>query len=369
MHRFAVVAAAAAIACFAGLAASDGYLPGESVTFDAASGEYVFTFTLLEVDESGSPRAVSATSRYEPRTRIEPLIQSAFKPAGDRIEYRYRLKNGIAAARAVIGFNMDGLSDLIASTPVITNRAAANEARKAGTLDTLMRNCKRAIVSPPGWRAMCAVQSSLRVGWLAPTMELDGAEGLQPGFVAMPFGINSRDLPGVSVGQFRGYSRGWGETRDPIPGDFDRHEISDALERNITRIAHEDSVERFVAVPMFANTLDVPALLAALRQHVLSWDATLMDTDVAAQVSSSLAAAASAYQRGERQATNKALHDARQVLARKYGDLEGVHPEDDPTNSDASQDPSSARQLAKHDRRLAARVLTFDIKALEARIK
>lgn len=371
MRRFALRSAAAAVlASIACHAPAEEYLPGESVTFDPASGEYVFTYTAIEVDESGEERKVPAVSRYEPETRIEPLMASSFKRVGEHIQYRYRVRNAASAPRAFTGFNVDGLSNLSAGAPVITSRAAAIEARRAGTLDELMRSCNRAVISAANWRGFCASQNSLGVAWYVPDADAAGLLGLQPGATASPFGFDSTDLPGILAAKFSGDSRGWGQTRDPTPGDFDRHEISEALERDIMRIAYEDDIERYVAVPMLASSLDVTALLAALREHVLGWDAALMEADVASNVSASLAAAGSAHQRGDRQAAKKALQDARQSLARKYGDLDAAHPEDDPTGTHSPQEPAAAKAwLAKHDRRLAARVLSFDLKAVEARIR
>lgn len=297
----------------------------EGIAFDLETANYVITY---EAGGEDTPRGLYQTI-YTPATRINPVVKSHFKKEehSGAIAYSYRIKNG-----------KDSKQNIEILIVVVSNAYAGLE-------------------SPKRWNGLLAPEvplgSGFRIGWSYAGDEDLG--GLAPGASLAGLGFKSSDLPGIGIMQLIGAT--------PIQayaGDGPSQEISD----QITELDRKDFVPRHVTLPKIPvpSPFDAAAVLTSLRKHVKEdiVSMKLIEQDFAAKLDRGFGDAVEAASRGNTEGLRHELKALRHML-KGYGEPE----KDDDGHEDGIKTGDWPHPIAK----LAARVLDFDLKYIEKRVK
>lgn len=306
----------------------------EGVVLDLETGNYIVTY---EAGDEDTPRGLYQTI-YTPATKISPSVKSNFREfeRTDAIAYVYKVKNG-----------KDSKQNL------------------GGILMTTVSHVYPGLVAPRGWRGSIITNvdgSGFRIGW-----HYSGSEdlgGIVPGASLDGLELRSRDLPGIGIMQLRGAT--------PIQayaGDGPSEEISD----QVTELDKKDFVPRTVALPKIPvpSPFNAAAVLTSLRKHVKNdlVKMQLIEPELANRLDQSFASAIEAASRGSSEGLLQELKALRHML-KGFGETEeDEHAAKKKDDSDDREDKVKTGDWPHPIAKLAVRVLDFDLKYIEKRVK
>lgn len=302
---------------------------GESLTYDPETG--IYTMEYYNTYDQATP--VQRRVQFELDTRIDPVVLSKFNnTASDSLNYRYKIKNGVTSMQGI------GVVRLVGTRSFASN-----------------------ISVPNGWRGSTRpafVTSELIAGW---SYRADD-RGLKPGVTQPGFGFESRDLPGVGVFESIGRARrDLGGFPDLGPSDDTPvgQQFSELMKNN-------ESVRRFAAAPkiMVPDPFDTAVVLTGIQKHIKQdlISMQLIEPVFATQLDRLLQAATDAAKLNATRAVREYLKDLRKLLKKEHADIDK---EDDEVESDPEKVKSGQVPIDK----LAAKVLDFDFKYVEKRVK
>lgn len=315
--------------------------PGEAITLDAGSGNYVITYCSSESqDDSCELRQ----STFVPATKIVPEINSRFELEQNlRIGYRYTVRNGRTGRQALISFTLDPVSDIVSSVPLPKD---ASEARAVSVAETQAVS-SAAISSPEGWLAQSrysTVGKGVRIGWRYGHHHT-GGDGLPLGREQGGFGFISKDLPGIVASRLSGNSGLTLRFTDEGPGSTD-------ILSQLNELQVHDYVTRFAAVPAVTvpTPFDRAELLRRIDAQVKTWvDLKLLDATMFSRIDGFIQAAIAA-------ASSNDLKSCEAHIGNIAKQIRGIYESPENTDDGSGEGPDSPLLS-----RLAARVLKFDL--------
>jgi hypothetical protein len=196
----------------------------------------------------------------------------------------------------------------------------------------------------------------VRLSWS--TNERGELRGLAPGAVLKDIALESLDLPGVARMEITG--------NRPITkwmSHYPAGEVGDQMDL----LLNNDFVPRMVAVPRIPvpNPFDAATVLASLKTHI-DQDLValkLVEPVLVMELDRWFDAAIAATKSGNSAALKADIKELRKLLKQEHEDVDkeiaGEEMDDEDKNKTAK------RQIAK----IAARVLDFDLKYIEERVK
>jgi len=300
-----------------------------TIVLDPNTGNYILTYRGHEYDTGAEPlRRVI----FVPATKIAPAVKSKFKLKDlDLVAYHYKIRNESTSQQALSGF--------------FANASQANETSQ---------------VTPQNWRGSVNPNysvTSVRLSW-SYRRQLAG-DGLKPGSSQAGFWIESSDLPGIGVMRLRGAT-----PTLAFPDEGPDQGLTDKLDD----LTHPDnnSVPRLAAVPRVSlpTPFNAAVVLGSIQQHV---DADmvsmqLIDPALLVLIDRGLTQAIAAAQGGNTPSLLHEIKKLRQLLKQEHAD---VDKDDDSDWDDHDKEKKTKPRIDK----LAARVLDFDLKYVEKRVK
>jgi len=315
-----------ALLCLATVFTLTASAQDESIVLDPDTGNYIIIF------RSTFPTRELHRVVFVPATKIDPSVKSKFKQTGEQnISYEYKVKNGPNSKQPLIGL------DLIVSKAVRASQ-----------------------VAPKGWFASMGpnnVDARTRVGWTYEGLKEDASAGLHPGTTQSGFSVDSPDLPGVDVVRLNGASPVFG-VPDEGPG------MDSEVGKQLNRLTANDFVLRNAAVPRIPNPTPFNAVvvLGGIQKHVKDDMASmqLIDPSLLGLIDRGLTQAIAAAQIGNTSSLLNEIKNLRKLLKQEHADVDQDNDSDD---DDKEKQPKP--RIAK----LAAKVLDFDLKYVEKRVK
>ena len=130
------------------------------------------------------------------------------------------------------------------------------------------------------------------------------------------------------------------------------------------KLRQNDFVSRFVAVPRIAvpTPFDAAVVLAGIQQHIKTdmLSMQLVDAAFVAQLDPWFASAIDAAKRNNTAGLRHAIKELRQLLKQEHADVD---------KDDDQDDDDKEKKVKSRIDKLAARVLDFDLKCVEKRVK
>ena len=303
----------------------------ESIVVDPATGDYIITYQGLDLEANSKWHRVV----YVPATKINPEVKSKFR-LNDKhsITYSYKIRNRSESKQAIRGFDM-----------------RANHADPATE------------ITPKGWWAIITPgvdkmgqESGFIVGWSFETSDLYA--GLVPGKSQGDFGFESSNLPGVSIAKLRGATEIIGFP-DEGPGD------DNPIYLQFRALLFNDFVSRPAAVPKIPvpTPFDAAVVLSGLQKHTKDdlVSMQLIEPAFVAQLDPWFASAIDAARRNNTEGLRHAIKELRRLLKQEHGDVD--------KDDDGDQDDNKEKKVKSRIDKLAAKVLDFDFKYVEQRVK
>lgn len=315
-------------------------LSGESITRDPVTGDY--TAIYWDEDETGGE---FVTSKLISATKIDPVVNSLIQSAtGWIIHYGYTVANGSSAQQSIDDLVFTGLSpdtNVVGGTTILTDR---NE---------LMNFFSSALSVPNAdWYGsggrIVGVSKGASVGWHNNDETFNTSKGIQPGATLSGFGLDSSDLPGVSVVRLQGNTR----LHQFSPQTEGRADSTVVNEMSV--IQRNDFVPRNAAAPMIAvpTPYDAAVTLENIQTHAHTWIAKqLLNATFSAQLDTSFQAAIAAYRANQPQTAIIQLQTMRTLIKQQQPDAD----KNDVTPTINLPAPPALIDL------LAARILYFDL--------
>jgi len=299
----------------------------EGVIYDPQTGNYSIAYGAVDIDGNEFIDEVI----FVPATKIAPVVKAKFtKNTGNNsILYSYNIRNRDIAKQAILGLYLP--------------------------LNSVDTNSQR---TPPSWIGTVStnhVGGGQYVSWTYRRAQ-NPLAGLAPGTGQSGFGVESRDLPGVVNAELNGAT----------PLIIFAGEIDPASE--VGKQVNQLETNNFVLVPAAVPRISVPdpysatVVLVSLQKH-LDTDLVnlkLVDPALVTELDRWLSAAISAADLGNTKALRASLQEARRLLKQEHQDLD----KDDDRDED-DKPISTKYRISK----LAARVLDFDLRYVESRIK
>jgi hypothetical protein len=306
----------------------------ESIVLDPVTGDYIITYQGLDLEGNSKWQRVV----YEPATKLDPTIKSIFSlNAGGLISYQYKIKNGRNSKQSLKSIR------LLATSAIPMSQ-----------------------VTPHGWEGIIIPNDLLpdfrdawfRIGWSY--FGQDRTDGLAPGHNQQGFKFESNDLPGVAVAKLEG-SVGMNGFPDEGPGD------DNPIRPEYKKLMRNDFVPRFVAIPIIPvpTPFNAAIVLSGIQKHIKDdlIGMKLIDPVLASQLDRLLQAALDAAKINNTTAVRSNLKEARKLLKKEHADADS---EDD---MDFDKDDANETRKSALIDKLAARVLDFDLKYVEKRLK
>ncbi len=305
----------------------------EGIVFDMETGNYVITY---EAADELRPQGLYQTI-YVPATKINPSVKSHFRKMErpDAIVYSYKVKNGKDSKQ-----NLEGLI-------VIASHAYQGLGGPRGWNGSIVTN-----VDGPGLRIGWHYSGSEDLGGIAPKGTLGGLE------------FKSRDLPGIGIMQLRGAT--------PIQA-YAGYGPNQEIEDQIREIDRKNFVRRTVALPKIPvlSPFDAAAVLTSLRKHVKDdfVKMQLIEPEFANRLDQGFAAAIEDANRGSAESLRHDLKALRHMIEGFGETAEDEHAAKKKDMDDDHEDEIKTGNWPHPIAKLAARVLDFDLKYIEKRVK
>jgi len=315
------------------LAITAAAIAEDSIIVDA-NGDYIITYRSNMV-AGGIARVV-----WVPSTKIDPLVMwniglSDSHP--EELAYRYTFKNGKTSRQDLEGGRLV-VSHLIPSSQII----------------------------PAGWQG--TVSNSLGgnpgfvVGW-----SFGGAKmgGVKPGARQGGFGLKSNHLPGIGLFEFWGSAPAGQSFPDEGPDELS------PIRTQFVDLSVKDFISRNTAVPRISvsNPFNAAVALDNLRAHITGdiVGIKLIDPIFASQLDRLIQAAANSVRLNNPQAAREQIKDALKLLRKEHEDMDKDDGDRDEGKDDKDRDDKKSKSALID--RLAARVLDFDLRYVERRLK
>lgn len=302
----------------------------EGVTYDPQTGNYAIAYKAADIDGNEFLDEVT----FVPATKIAPVVKVRFakKIGSDSISYQYSIKNKDTASQAILGMYVP------AST---------------------VGNGTQTI--PSGWSGSVSknyVGQGLYVSWSYRRGQ-NPLAGLTPGYAQTGFGVESSDLPGVVEVELDGATPliVWAGEIDPA-SEVGK-QVNQLETSNFVRIA--SAVPR-ISVP---SPYDAATVLTNIQKH-LDTDLVglkLVGPALVTELDRWLDAAIAAAKSGNSAALKADIKELRKLLKREHEDV------DKENDGDAKDDDDKNKTTRRQIDKLAARVLNFDLKYVEKRVK
>ena len=302
----------------------------ESIVVDPVTGDYTITYQGLDLE--GNPKWHQVV--YVPATKNDPLVRSKFR-LNDKhiITYSYKVQNRLESKQAIDGFR--GFASHVISgsqtTPKDWDGNILPDFDSAGQ------------------------ESGLRVNW-----SFDTSGGLVPGKSQGGFSYESSHLPGVGVARLTGAVDALNGFPDEGPGD------DNPIYSEFRKLMLSDFVPRHVTAPKIRvpDPFDTSVVLAGIQNHIKQdlVSMSLVEPVFASQLDRILQAAIDAAKLNNTKAVRENLKDLRKLLKKEHGN---VDKEDDEVESGPKKVADKQSPIDK----LAAKVLDFDFKYVEQRVK
>lgn len=303
-----------------------GVAAEEGILLDPNTGNYAITYR-----GSYDPNELQQVV-FVPATKIDPSIRSRFKEENDVIVYRYVLRNARTSKQDIDGFN------------IVASHASE-------------------VSAPKGWSGGAEQNiggSGFVVGWFYRSPD---PKGLAPGKSEGTFRINSKDLPGIDHLRLNGAT--------PVQGFPDAGPSPEsAVGKQFKELKANDFVVRYAAVPLIPvpTPFDATAVLTSLQKHVKEdlVGMALVDPILVSKLDPLFVSAIESAQRGNAEGTRKTIKDIRHLLKREHEDVDKDEDNEDDDQDDKKKDKDKNKRLID---KLAAKVLDFDLKYVEKRVK
>ncbi len=294
-----------------------------SVVQDSSTGDYIVSYP--------APDGTLTTMRFIPATKVEPSVRSSFKldEAKTAVVYRYSITNG-----------RDSKQNLVTA---ILSASGADDATLA---------------TPANWdgSVVATDDGGVLIGWSYWGEEDLG--GLKPGSTLNGFRFDSRYLPGVGIIKFRGARPSLIFLDDGPDPDSDAGKKLHELEEN-------DFVIRPTAVPRIRIPIpfEPTSVLVDLRSHITNdlRKMELVDPVFATRLDALLVSAIEASKRNDVKTLRDHLKTIRQALKKEHGDSDAEGGEGTEVEGSFERTPTISK--------LATKVLDFDVKYIEKRVK
>lgn len=303
----------------------------ESLTYDPQTGKY--TMYYYSNDEPGKLER----SVFELPNKIDPTIKSKVKISDTGpIRYEYKITNGKASKQ-----NLE-LMRLWVSHAYVSGQS-----------------------TPEGWRGLTvpsAKTPEVIVSWSYWSDEY--GTGLKPSNSQSGFGYESRDLAGVAIIEARGAVMP--SQREDYTGNMDPHADTEIGKQYWKLLETSEYVRRFAAAPKISvpDPFDTAVVLSGIQKH-LNQDLVflkLIDPVFASQLDRLLQAAIDAAKINATKAVRDHLKDLRKLLKKEHDDA-------DKEDNEVESDPEKVKGGQVLIDKLAAKVLDFDFKYVEKRLK
>jgi hypothetical protein len=295
----------------------------ERIVYDSRTSEYVIEY----IGNDGTLRTV----RWTPATNIQVTVRSRFKQSSDRINYSYAINNLKNSLQPVLGFRV------------------------------LVRGATKEYLSAPGnWRASVVKNyddptAGVWVSWTPNRTEYS----LTPGESLSGLSMVNAELPGVGMSLARGLM-----SVLTYPDEGPGGALIEFMENGGFLKKASEGVSRLAIVPRISvpTPYDAATVLTNIQKH-LDTDLIsmkLVDPVLVAQMDPWFATAIDAAKRNNTTGLRNALQELRRLLKQECAD---VDQEGNETETDDK--PVAPARIAK----LAARVLDFDLKYVQTRVK
>lgn len=323
----------------------------EGIYLNSATGDYTVRF--LGFDDT----IIEGT--FFPHTKINPSIKSRFDTAGDdHTKYQYNVKNGRTSKQ-----------DIATIIIYVSSVSAHGQVNPTGWVGSVAPNIG-GIGEIVGWSSR-TVRPGMdeEMVMTDPRWNEPAIAGIPPGGGPVEFAFRSRDLPGVGVIRNRGSAA---ITRLPDEGPDPETPVGKAY----SELRQNDFVPRLAAIPKISNPapFDAVAVLSGIQKHVKDdlVGMELVEPSFVTKLDQGLTSAIEAAKRGNTEALRSELRKLRHLL-KGFGEAEADSHTAAAKDKDEDQSPPEDRIRTKdwpHPiAKLAARVLDFDLKYVEKRVK
>jgi hypothetical protein len=344
-----------------------GLIPGESITRDPVTGNYIAIFWDEDPEGLGNDRFARAT--FETATKIEPTVRSRLKLHQDwGIGYQYQISNGKGAKQSIVLLDLYGLplnTQLLNTQKVLGSDGAV-----------LIEFYNFGMQAPPNtcWYGSGANNGqTVNVGWMCKTWDSttnsdNTSWGIAPGTSLGGFGLASLDLPGIFLAKLVGNTKYHHFSFGGAGTDYEKSSIGNQM----GKIVRNDNIPRNIAAPLISvpTPFDPAVVLDNLRTHVATWPSNqLADATLAAQLDAELIATATAYRTNQPEVARDHIEILLDMIHREHKDIDR---DDDDEHDNKRGGKESDRKVTSQPirlDRLAARVLDFDLKYLLKRMK
>jgi hypothetical protein len=297
----------------------------ERIVRDSRTSEYVIEY----IGNDGTLKTV----RWTPATNIDVTVRSKFNQSNDRIQYRYAIKNHKRALQPVLGFRV-----LVRGTT------------------------KEDDLSAPGnWRASLKENfddpaAGIWVSWTPYRSQFS----LLPGENLSGLDMLHTELPGVGMARARGLM-----SVLTYPDEGPGGALIKFMEDGGFLKKASEGVSRLAAVPRIPNPppFNVVVVLVGIQKHVMEDMASmqLIDPALLASIDRGLTQAIAAAQGGNTPSLLHEIRSLRQLLKQEHPDVD--------KDNDGDRDDDKEKKVKSRIDKLAARVLDFDLKYVEKRVK
>jgi hypothetical protein len=343
-----------------------GLIPGESITRDPVTGNYIAIFWDEDPEGLGNDRFARAT--FETATKIEPTVRSRLKLHQDwGIGYQYQISNGKAAKQSIVLLDLYGLP---------LNTQLLNTQKVLGSDGAVLIEFYNFGMQAPAntcWYGSGANNGqTVNIGWMCKTWDYSSNSkntsfGIALGASLGGFGLASLDLPGIFVAKLVGNTKWHHFSFGGAGPDNEKSSIGNQM----GKIVRNDNIPHNIAAPLISvpTPFDPAIVLDNLRAHVATWPSKqLVEATFAAQLDRYLLSAAEAYRHNQPKAGKEHIETLRDMLKRVHKNLEDDDDEEHDGKQGAKHNDHPATQALPIDR-LAARVLDFDLKYVQKRME
>jgi hypothetical protein len=312
--------------------------PGEGITTDSVTGNYIFSYR----GDGGQATDPLRQLTFIPSTKIYPTLTSIFNLAvSGNIHYEYTVANGTNATQSICDLDVYGLP---ASINIPIESSFSSGSRQVDVFKSSLS------VPNSNWYANGerSLGDAARFGWTysAKAKHTQPLPCIQPGTVQNGFGISGFDLPGLVIAQVRGN----GSLSIAFPDDGPSGE----MEALYYQLQDNNFVPRNAAAPMIAvpTPYDAAVTLENIQTHVHTWIAKqLLNATFSSQLDTSFQAAIAAYRANQPQTAIIQLQTMRTLIKQQQPDAD----KNDVTPTINLPAPPALIDL------LAARILYFDL--------
>ncbi len=313
------------------------YAQQESIVLDPSTGNFIITYQGLDADDNPKWQQVT----YVPPTKVNPDVRSWFRPSDNSIiTYSYRVHNRRDSKQNLEGFGIRA-NDVDPSSQTTPNGWSG-------------------FVTPDG--ASVGTANRFIVAWSFDSD--DPYAGLLPGRSVDGFTVKSSDIPGVGNARLRGATGSIGFP-DEGPGD------NNPVYPEFKKVLANDHVPRKVAIPLIyvPSPFDATLVLSGIQKHIDNSlvSMALIDPAFAAQLDRLIQAAANSVRLNNPKGASEQIKDALKLLRKEHEDMDKDNGDRDNDKDDKGSDDKKSKSALID--RLAARVLDFDLRYVERRLK